>query len=369
MMFAETSQTPLRGRPGTAYAPRSTAQPHARPPAPLLSAIVACYKDAEAIPHMATRLRQTFEKIGCRFEIIFVNDCSPDSSQAILEALAAQDARIKIIAHSRNFGSQSAFTSGLMRASGDACILLDGDLQDPPELIEAFYAKWQQGDDVVYGVRTQRDMRWGLEFFYKAFYRLFGRLAYVRIPVDAGDFSLLDRRVVQALNSLPERDRFVRGLRAWVGFVQSGVPYRRPERMFGRSTNNFIANLRWARKAIFSFTYVPLELISAGALGVSFLSVLVMVYQIIDRIRRPELPWGISTIVVVLLFLGSVQLMSLAFIAEYIGKIFEEVKMRPRFIVDTLTNFDGVAPPAENLSGRMKPGTAVSQPFGGPRGS
>jgi glycosyltransferase involved in cell wall biosynthesis len=306
----------------------------------LISAIVACYKDVQAIPHMEKRLRDTFEQIGCNYEIIFVNDCSPDDSQKVLTRLARADPRIKVIQHSRNFGSQSAFTSGLLRASGDACALLDGDLQDPPELIASFYAKWIEGYDVVYGVRTQRDMRWGLELLYKGFYRLFGSLAYVHIPVDAGDFSLISRRVVKVLNDLPERDRFVRGLRAWVGFRQVGVPYFRPERMFGRSTNNLVSNLRWARKAIFSFTYIPLEMISAGALFVSFLSVLVMIYQIVDRIRRPDLPWGISTILVVALFLGSVQLVSLAFIAEYIGKIFEEVKARPRFVVDTLTNLD-----------------------------
>lgn len=305
-----------------------------------ITAVIACYKDGEAIPHMARRLRETFERIGCAWEAIFVNDASPDDSQEVLEVLAQQDQRIKVITHSRNFGSQNAFTSGLMRATGDACILLDGDLQDPPEVIEEFFSKWLDGFDVVYGVRTQREMPRWLELFYKGFYRIFKKVSYIRVPVDAGDFSLIDRKVVNALLTLPERDRFLRGLRAWVGFKQVGVPYFRPERMFGKSTNNLVANVRWARKAIFSFSYVPLELISAGALIVSALAVLTMLGQIIDRIMRPQIPWGISMLVVVILFLGAVQLLSLSFIAEYIGKIFEEVKQRPAYIVAKTINLD-----------------------------
>jgi dolichol-phosphate mannosyltransferase len=228
----------------------------------------------------------------------------------------------------------------MMRATGDACVLLDGDLQDPPELIAEFFEKWIQGADIVYGVRVRREMPPLGELAYKAFYRLFQSVAYVPVPADAGDFSLLDRKVVEALKTLPERDRFVRGLRAWVGFQQQGVPYVRPERAFGKSTNSLISNIRWAKKGIFSFTYVPLELISLGALLVSFLAVAAIIFQIIDRIRRPELPPGISTVIVVCLFLGAVQLFSLAFIAEYIGKIFEEVKQRPTFIVSKLVNFE-----------------------------
>jgi dolichol-phosphate mannosyltransferase len=225
-------------------------------------------------------------------------------------------------------------------ATGDACIPMDGDLQDPPELIEEFHKKWLEGYDVVYGVRVRREMPLLWELAYKGFYRLFQKMAYMRVPVDAGDFSLIDRKVVQVLNQLPERDRFVRGLRAWSGFKQIGVPYVRPERMFGVSTNNLWANFRWAKKGIFSFTYVPLEMISLGALIVSGLAVLAIIFQIIDRIRHPDLPHGVTTIIVVSLFLGSIQLLSLAFIAEYIGKIFEEVKQRPHFVVAKLLNFD-----------------------------
>lgn len=303
-----------------------------------ISAIIACYKDEQAIPIMAERLEKTFRKIGVDYEIIFVNDGSPDDSQDVLERLAAQDARVKAITHSRNFGSQNAFSSGLARADGDACVLLDGDLQDPPELIEQFHSRWKDGYDVVYGVRVRREMARRWEFWYKLFYRMFQKLSYIRVPVDAGDFSLLDRKVVDALLRLPERDRFLRGLRAWVGYRQVGIPYVRPERMFGRSTNNLWLNFRWARKGIFSFTYLPLELISIVALCVSGVSALAILIQVVDRVLRPTLPHGISYIIVVCLFLGSVQLLGLAFIAEYIGKIFEEVKQRPLFIVSKTLN-------------------------------
>ena len=305
-----------------------------------LSAIIACYLDGQAIPIMASRLAATFEKIGCDYEMIFVNDGSPDDSQSVLEDLAAANPRLKAITHSRNFGSQNAFTSGMARASGDAVILLDGDLQDPPELIEEFVRRWREGFDVVYGVRTRREMPWQQEMLYKAFYRLFQRVAYIRVPTDAGDFSLIDRRVVDVLNRLPERDRFVRGLRAWTGFRQTGVAYVRPERMFGRSTNNLLGNLRWARKGIFSFSYLPLELISMAAAGVAVLSVLAIVLQTVLRILDPTVPRGISTVIIVCLFLGSIQLVSLAFIAEYLGRVFEEVKARPPYVVAQLLNFE-----------------------------
>ena len=229
-----------------------------------LSAVIACYKDGEAIPVMHKRLTDVFTKIGCNYEIIFVNDGSPDNSEKILEKICLDDEKTTAIFHSRNFDSQNAFTSGMLQSTGDAVILLDGDLQDPPEIIEVFVEKWLEGFDVVYGSRINRDTSKLMNYAYKSFYRLFNKLSYLEIPLDAGDFSLMDRKVVNEINNAMERDRFIRGLRAWVGFKQIGVPYHRPERLFGKSTNNFFKNVKWAKKGIFSFSY--LEKISSSTL-------------------------------------------------------------------------------------------------------
>ena len=309
-----------------------------------LSAIIACYRDAPAVPIMHQRLTAMFEKLGVDHEIIFVNDNSPDNAREVLTELAARDPKVVVINHSRNFGSQNAFTSGMRIATGDAVILLDGDLQDPPELIEAFHAKWQEGFDVVYGERVQREATRFLQIAYKAFYRVFRASSYVPIPLDAGDFSLIDRRVVDALNSLPENNRFMRGLRAWVGYKQTGVPYIRPERMFGRTTNSLLKNLGWARKAILSFSYAPLDLIVWIALGTVGASFLAIVGQITLRLLRPELaPHGLSTIIVLILFVGGIQLLCLAIIGSYLAHIYDEVKRRPPYIVESILN----APPGK----------------------
>jgi dolichol-phosphate mannosyltransferase len=307
-----------------------------------LSAIIACYNDEQAIPIMAQRLTQVFRNLAVDYEMIFVNDGSPDRSQDVLESLASRDAHVKAITHSRNFGSQSAFTSGMLRATGDACILLDGDLQDPPELIGKFYAKWNLGYEVVYGIRSKREMPWLSEIIRRGFYRVFKNMSYVSMPLDSGDFSLIDRRVMNVLNQLPERDRFIRGLRAWAGFRQTGVEYVRPKRMFGASTNNFWRNIQWAKKGIFSFSYVPLEFISVLAGIVALLAVIAIFVQILGRILHPEIPHGVSTIIVLGLFLGAVQLFSIAVVAEYVGRIFEETKHRPGFVVSKLVGFENV---------------------------
>jgi dolichol-phosphate mannosyltransferase len=304
-----------------------------------ISAIIACYRDEPAVPVMHERLTNVFRKIGVDYEIIFVNDASPDNARAVLTALAARDPKVVVINHTRNFGSQNAFTSGMRIATGDAVVLLDGDLQDPPELIEQFHAKWLEGFDVVYGVRVRREATNFLQIAYKAFYRVFRAASYVPIPLDAGDFSLLDRRVVAALNSLPENNRFLRGLRAWVGFRQVGVPYVRPERMFGVTTNNMLRNLGWARKGILSFSYAPLDLIVWLALvtvGVSFIAILV---QFALRLLYPDLaPRGFSTLIVLILFLGGIQLLCLAIIGSYLAHIYDEVKRRPPYIVESILN-------------------------------
>jgi polyisoprenyl-phosphate glycosyltransferase len=288
---------------------------------------------------MYRRLTDVFQKLGVDHEIIFVNDHSPDDAGRILADLASNDHKVTVINHTRNFGSQSAFTSGMRIATGDAVILLDGDLQDPPELIEAFFAKWREGYQVVYGVRTSRRESLFTRVADKIFYRIFRAMSYVPIPVDAGDFSLLDRRVVDALNELPENNRFVRGLRAWVGFRQVGVPYVRPERPFGRSTNSLTRNLGWARKAIFSYSYAPLDLITVLAFLTVVGSLVAGLVEIGVRIFVPSLvPSGFTTVIVLILFMGGIQLLCLSVIGSYLAHIYDEVKRRPAYIVEDILN-------------------------------
>ena len=304
-----------------------------------LTAVIACYRDAPAIPQMHERLTTTFQQLGVDYEIVFVNDASPDDARAVLASLAERDPRVVVVNHTRNFGSQSAFTSGMAIASGDAVVLLDGDLQDPPELIEKFYERWREGYDVVYGVRERRVTTLPMQLAYKLFYRVFRSLSYVSIPLDAGDFSLLDRRVVAALNALPESNRFLRGLRAWVGFRQTGVPYVRPARPYGETTNSLRRNVGWARRAIVSFSYAPLNLIAWLALITVGLSIVAAIATIVLRIVDPHAaPRGITTVIVVVLFIGGIQLICLSIVGSYLAHIYEEVKRRPPYVVESVLN-------------------------------
>jgi polyisoprenyl-phosphate glycosyltransferase len=298
-----------------------------------VSAIIACYKDNKAIPILYDRLKAVFAKLNVEHEIIFVNDNSPDDSEEIIRGITQRDRRVVGISHSRNFGSQAAFRSGMEIASKNACVLLDGDLQDPPDLIEQFVGKWRQGYDVVYGVRKKREAPILMQWSYKAFYRVFDYFSYVRIPHDAGDFSLIDRRVVQWILQFPERDLFLRGVRAFAGFKQTGVDYIRPERMFGVSTNNLLKNIDWAKKGILSFSNTPLNMLSFAGTMLLALSIGTGALQVLGRIFFPELvPRGVTTILIVILFFGSINLFAVGVLAEYIAKIFEEVKQRPHFI-------------------------------------
>lgn len=299
---------------------------------PMLSAVVTCYKDAQAIPLMHQRLTAAFASLGVVYEIVFVNDASPDETDSVLKSLAAADEHVLAIEHSRNFGSQSAFVSGMQLAAGAAVILFDGDLQDPPELIPAFYAKWKQGYEVVYGRRVKRQGSPLLNLLVTAFYRIFRGLSEVPIPLDAGDFALMDRRVVNELLALRETDQFLRGLRAWVGFKQTGVDYVRPKRVFGRSTHGFMKNFWWARKALFSFTFVPLEILGYTAFTLTALSSCALVYRVIDALRYPEASHGVALLVALVAFFGSLNLLAVTVVGEYVIKILEEAKARPKFI-------------------------------------
>ncbi|MDX8399523.1 MAG: GDP-mannose 4,6-dehydratase, partial [Gallionellaceae bacterium] len=302
-----------------------------------VTAIIACYKDVQAIPVMYQRLTDMFLKLKIDYEIIFVNDCSPDDSAQVILGISANDPRVIGISHSRNFGSQMAFRSGMELSTKDGVVLLDGDLQDPPELIEAFYAKWEEGNDVVYGRRIKRDMPWRWGLMYKLFYRLFAMFSYVSIPLDAGDFSLMDRRVVGWLLNCPERDLFVRGLRAYVGFKQAGVDYVRPERMFGVSTNSLIKNIDWAKKGIFSFSNAPLTMLTSIGIISFAVSVLLTIVIVLLRVFVPDIaPRGFTTLQVMILMFGSFNLFAVGLVGEYVAKIMAEVKGRPRLIRSAL---------------------------------
>jgi polyisoprenyl-phosphate glycosyltransferase len=308
----------------------------AEPAKPRLSAVIACYKDAQAIPLMYQRLSDVFASLAVDYEIIFVNDGSPDDSDTVLQELTAKDDHVLAILHSRNFGSQNALVSGMQAATGDAVILLDGDLQDPPEVIPAFYEKWRAGNDVVYGRRGKREGSVVFALLCKAFYRIFRGVSEVPMPIDAGDFSLMDRRVVSELLAMPETDQFLRGLRAWVGFKQTGVDYLRPARAFGRSTHSWLKNFWWAKKAIFSFSFLPIEVLGYAGAALTLLSLTGLVYQIIDSLRHPQISHGIAIIIALILVFGGINLLAIAILGEYLGKVFDEVKRRPKFIRKTV---------------------------------
>ncbi len=298
-----------------------------------VTAVVACYKDNLAIPVMHERLKATFEKMKIDYQIVFVNDNSPDDSEEVIRAVSRSDRRVLGISHSRNFGSQSAFRSGMELATKNACVLLDGDLQDPPELIEQFVAKWREGFDVVYGRRGRREGTLFMRLAAKLFYRVFDYFSYIRIPHDAGDFSLLDRRVVQWILNCPERDFFLRGVRSFVGFKQTGVDYYRPARRFGASTNDLIKNIGWAKKGILSFSNTPLNILSSAGISLFLLTIVLAAAQTAMRLLYPAAaPRGITTVLLAILFFGSMNLLGIAVLGEYIAKIFEEVKRRPHFI-------------------------------------
>jgi nucleoside-diphosphate-sugar epimerase/glycosyltransferase involved in cell wall biosynthesis len=298
-----------------------------------VSAIIACYQDAQAIPVMHQRLTATFRKLGIDYEIIFVNDGSPDDSARVIQEISKTDSHVVGVTHSRNFGSQMAFRSGMELSTKDSVVLLDGDLQDPPELIEKFYGKWEEGWDVIYGRRVRREMPWYWGAMYKLFYRIFALFSYIRIPLDAGDFSLIDRRVVGWLLKCPERDLFMRGLRAYVGFRQTGVDYVRPDRMFGRTTNSLVKNIDWAKKGIFSFSNAPLTMLTTVGIVAFVLSAGIGFLTIILRIMFPDIaPRGVTTLLVVTLMFGSFNLFAIGLVGEYVAKIMAEVKGRPRLI-------------------------------------
>lgn len=300
-----------------------------------LAIVVACYRDAGTIPEMLKRIHAAMKALTPHYEIIYVNDASPDNAAEVLQEALKQESRLTVVTHSRNFGSQNAFTSGILQSKSDGVVIMDGDLQDPPEVIPGFVEKWLAGYDVVYGIRQRRHAGILMQAAYKIFYRLYRAMSYVHVPLDAGDFSLMDRKVADLLANMPERDRFLRGMRAWVGFKQTGVPYVRQARFSGESTNSLWDNIRWAKKGIFSLSYMPLEWISYLAGFMVVVNAVAILFYLFFYFRIGA-PSGFMTQLTLTLFIGGIQLLCLSVIAEYLGRIFEEVKGRPRFIVKSV---------------------------------
>lgn len=304
-----------------------------------ISIIIPCYNEELNIKPMYGRLVKVLKGITVNWEIIFIDNGSTDKSYDIFSELAKKDKRVSVIVLSRNFyKSQGAYSAGIEFAAGDCAVLLDGDIQDPPELIGKMLKLWLKGYEIVWGKRVEREGNKFRNLTYKLFYGLFSKISYVKIPRDAGDFSLIDRRVIDAIAQMPERDRYIRGLRAWVGFKSIGLPYKRLERERGVTSNNFLDNVRWALLAIFSFSYAPLELISWLTIITFFITIIALVVYMALYFIFPDAPKGFQTILISVLFLGSIQLLSISIIAQYIGKIFEETKGRPKYIVREVLN-------------------------------
>jgi polyisoprenyl-phosphate glycosyltransferase len=298
-----------------------------------VSAIVSCYNDSQAVPPMYERLKATFVRMNIDFEVIFVNDCSPDNSEDIIRSISANDRRVIGISHSRSFGSAAAFRSGMEIASKNACVLLDGNLQDPPELIEQFVAHWRDGYDVVFGRRTKTRTGLVRRISVAAFYWIFNYFSSVRIPANSGDFSLIDKRVVEAILRFPERDLFFRGVRVFAGFKQVGVDYSPEPGLDTQRGEKFLHDIRRAKYGILSFTDVPLTVLSNLGSLLLFVSLVLGILQIAVRLAYPERAVsGITTVILIILFFGALNVFAVALVGEYVGRIFEEVKQRPHFI-------------------------------------
>ena len=299
-----------------------------------LSIIIACYRDEPAIPEMHERLTRVLSESNLKYEIIFVNDCSPDNSLEAIRKISELDSNVIGVSHARNFGSQAAFVSGMTVATGNACVLMDGDLQDPPELITEFLKRWRDGFDVVYGVRVAREAPWFMQIAYKIFYRILSAVSPYYVPKNAGDFSLIDRSVVNSMLAFPERDIFLRTSRAYSGHKQCGVDYIRPERPYGISTNNFFKNIGWAVKGILSVSKKPLTYMSVAGVCLFAITSIALLVQLLVKIFSPEsAPPGAVTIVLISMFFGSINLLGISIVGEYVGRVLEEVRGRPRFIV------------------------------------
>jgi len=329
----------------------------------LLSIVVPVFNESEVIGAFYERTRQMVKSLDrCSYEIIFVDDGSKDDSYQKLVHFADRDPNVRIVKFSRNFGHQTAITAGLDMARGDAVVVIDADLQDPPEVIRAFMDKWEEGYDVVYGIREKREGETQIKLVTaKLFYRILKALVKIDIPVDTGDFRLMSRRAVDNFKQLREKDRFVRGLVSWVGFRQTGVYYARDKRYAGTTKYPFRKMLKFAFDGITSFSSTPLKL----ATWLGYLASLLGFFYACSVFIQKALGYtvqGWATIMIGILFIGGVQLICIGIMGEYVGRIFDEIKQRPLYVVEEV--YEGVRPSGEE---RALAGTLSVVRHGGDR--
>jgi polyisoprenyl-phosphate glycosyltransferase len=322
---------------------------------PRFSIVIPIYNEERILPELHRRLQESTGRLGGDIEVILIDDGSRDASFGIMKQIHGEDPRFKAVHLSRNFGHQIAISAGLDLASGDAVLIMDGDLQDPPELLSAMVDHWKNGYQVVYTVKRSRKEHRLKRIAFRSFYRLMQALSTVKIPLEAGNFSLLDRSVVDVLRSMPERHRYISGMRAWAGFSQIGVEYDRDARFAGKAQMSFGKLVELALDGIFSFSQAPLRMavyIGLASAGVSFLGGLFVLYEKLFT-DRAILGWA-STIVSIA-FLGGLILMTLGIIGEYIGRIYDEVKQRPLYIIgETLGFGEKSAPSARGTATRRR---------------
>lgn len=306
----------------------------------MYSIIIPIYNEEQTLPVLHERLVSALHPLGETFEVILIDDGSKDNSFELLRQIHAADERFKVLRLSRNFGHQVAISAGLDFARGEAVILMDGDLQDPPELLPKMIDKWKEGYQVVYTVKTSRKENPLKRFAFKTFYRVLHALSSIQIPMDAGNFSLMDRKVVEVLRQIPERHRYISGLRAWVGFRQIGIEYDRDPRFAGEPQMSFGRLLQLALDGIFSFSNVPLRVASY----VGFLSALVAfgggLFVVYEKLFTDKAILGWASTICTITFLGGLILMTLGVIGEYIGRIYDEVKQRPLYIISEGIGFE-----------------------------
>jgi dolichol-phosphate mannosyltransferase len=302
---------------------------------PIYSIIAPTFNESGNIPDLYVRVRDVLDSTGEAWELILIDDGSTDNSAELIRSYASQDERLRPVIFARNFGHQIAVTAGLDYCRGDAVVIIDSDLQDPPELIVDLIAKWKEGYEVVYAVREEREGEsWFKLFTASLFYRMISSITDVNIPMDAGDFRLLDRKVVDVLNQMRERHRFLRGMSSWVGFRQTGVPYRRVARQVGETKYPFRKMFRLAINAVTSFSYFPLQVATYIGFIAAVISILSIPVVIAIRLWGSQSPLlGQATTLIAVLFLGGAQLISLGILGEYIGRLYDEAKGRPLYIV------------------------------------